>query len=279
MQRIRHIAAVLGIVFALGANMLSLSGCVTLPPNSKRVPQDPWESWNRGIYRINDKVDRAVIKPIAKTYVKVVPKPARTGVSNFFENLRTTTVFINDTLQGKFKASVNDLTRLFVNTTIGIGGLLDPATRMGLDKNNEDFGQTLGAWGVPPGPFVELPVFGPSDARDAPSRVVDAYTNPTTYISNAWIEYSLAGLNLLDARAELLPLDATLKNVFDPYAFIRDAYLQRRAYLVSDGKVTEQPPEDPGADDPTPPAPPTPPIPPTPPAPPAPPLNDAPKPF
>jgi len=243
MRRVQHAPALLGIVLTA-----ALTGCVTLPPNSKPAPQDPWESWNRGVYRINDKVDRAFTKPVARTYVRVVPAPARTGVSNVFSNLRTTTVMINDALQGKFGAAANDLARLVVNTTIGIGGLLDPATSMGLDKHDEDFGQTLGHWGVPAGPFLELPVFGPSDARDGPAKVVDYFTSPTHYIKNNWVSYGLSGLNLLDTRAELLSLDETLKKVFDPYAFIRDAYLQRRAYLVSDGKVTDEVLVDPGDD-------------------------------
>jgi phospholipid-binding lipoprotein MlaA len=228
----------------------ALSGCVTLPANHKPPPQDPWESWNRGVYRINDKVDRAVVKPVARTYVRAVPAPARTGVSNFFANLHTTTVMINDALQGKFGAAANDLARLVVNTTVGFGGLLDPASQMGLDKNDEDFGQTLGHWGVPPGPFVEIPVLGPSDTRDGSGRVVDIFTGPTHYIDNNWVSYGLYGVSALDARANLLSLDDTLQKVFDPYAFVRDAYLQRRAYLVSDGKVTDEVLVDPGADEP-----------------------------
>ena len=244
MQRVRHARGVLGIAFAL-----LLTGCVTLPPGHKPPPQDPWESWNRGIYRINDSVDRAVIKPVARTYVRVVPSPARTGVNNFFANLRTTTVMINDALQGKFGAAANDLGRLVVNTTIGIGGLLDPASQMGLDKNDEDFGQTLGHYGLHPGPFVEVPVLGPSDVRDGIGRGVDIFTGPTHYIKNNYVSYGLDLVGALNTRANLLSLDDTLKKVFDPYAFIRDAYLQRRAYLVSDGKITEEPLVDPGTDD------------------------------
>jgi phospholipid-binding lipoprotein MlaA len=244
MRRIKHARTVLG--FGLAA---ALSGCVTLPPNHSPPPQDPWESWNRGVYRINDKVDRAVVKPIARTYVRAVPAPARTGVSNFFANLRTTTVMVNDALQGKFGAAANDLARFVVNTTIGVGGLLDPASQMGLDKNDEDFGQTLGHWGLRPGPFIEIPVLGPSDLRDGSGRIVDIFTGPTHYIHNNWVSYGLYGVSALDARAGLLSLDETLQKVFDPYAFVRDAYLQRRAYLVSDGKGTDEVLVDPGADD------------------------------
>jgi len=231
-----------------GLCALNLCGCVTLPPNAPRSPQDPWESWNRGVYKVNDKLDRAVAKPVARAYVKVVPQPLRTGVSNFFANLNTPTVMVNDALQGKFLAAGSDLGRFLLNSTVGLGGLLDPATAAGLDKNDEDFGQTLGKWGVHPGPFVEIPLLGPSDCRDAPARAVDAYTNPQAYIHNIAIKYPLYGVYFVDVRASLLSLDDTLKRVYDPYAFIRDAYLQRRAYLVSDGKVSEEPLVDPGDD-------------------------------
>jgi phospholipid-binding lipoprotein MlaA len=243
MLKVRYAHAALGIVFTIG-----LSACVTLPPNSQRSPQDPWESWNRGVYKVNDKLDRAIAKPVARTYVRVVPSPIRTGVTNFFANLNTPTVLINDALQGKFLAAANDLGRFVLNSTVGIGGLLDPATPAGLAHNDEDFGQTLGHWGVHPGPFVELPILGPSDLRDAPAKVVDTYTNPRQYIRNDYVKYGLYLPSLTDARAALLPLDETLKHVYDPYAFIRDAYLQRRAYLVSDGKATDDTLVDPGDD-------------------------------
>ena len=228
--------------------MMALSACVTLPPNSPRSPQDPWESWNRGVYRFNDALDRAVAKPVAKTYVKVVPEPIRIGVTNFFANLDTPTVMINDALQGKFLAAANDLGRFLLNTTVVLAGILDPATPAGLARNNEDFGQTLGKWGMHPGPFVELPILGPSDLRDGPARLVDSYTNPRQYIKNRAISYGLYLPDLTDRRAALLPLDETLKHTFDPYAFVRDAYLQRRAYLVSDGKDSNEDLVDPGAD-------------------------------
>lgn len=237
------------------AVITSLSGCVTLPPNAPRSKQDPWESWNRGVFKVNDKLDRAIAKPVARGYVKVIPSPIRTGVTNFFTNLRTPTVLINDALQGKFLAAGNDLGRFLLNTTVGIGGILDPATPAGLAINNEDFGQTLGKWGVKPGPFIELPIFGPSDLRDAPARVVDAYTNPRQYIGNDWVRYGLLLPDIIDQRAQLLALDDSLKNVYDPYAVIRDAFLQRRAYLVSDGAASDEPLIDPEADDPNVPAP------------------------
>src|ERR1700674_791042 len=126
----RHARAALCVVYLLG-----VSGCVTLPPNSQRVPQDPWESWNRGVYKFNDKLDRAVAKPVARTYVRIVPQAARTGVRNFFANLDTPTVMVNDALQGKFLAAANDLGRFVLNSTFGLAGLFDPATSAGLARN------------------------------------------------------------------------------------------------------------------------------------------------
>ncbi len=227
-----------------------LSACVSLPPNAPRSPQDPFERWNRGVYKFNDVIDRGVTKPVARGYVKVVPQPIRTGVSNFWANLDMTTVMINDALQGKLKSAVTDLGRFALNSTFGIAGLLDPATQIGLAHNNKDFGQTLGVWGVHPGPFIELPVLGPSDMRDAPGRLVDVYTNPWEYVKNPWIEWGGYGVYLIDLRVSLLPLDSTVEGAFDPYALIRDTYLRRRAYLVADGKIKdEEPLIDPDAPD------------------------------
>src|ERR1700722_12090926 len=215
MLNARYARAALGMVC-----LLSVSACVTLPPNSPRSPQDPWESWNRGVYKVNVKLDHAIARPVARTYVRVVPQFIRTGVTNFFDNLDTPTVMINDALQGKFLAAGNDLGRFLLNTTVGIGGILDPATSAGMDKNNEDFGQTLGHWGVHAGPFVELPILGPSGLRDAPSGVVDSYTTPRQYVNNTWVKYGLWLPSLVDTRARLLPLDETLAHVYDPYAFV-----------------------------------------------------------
>lgn len=233
---------ILSLIFSVFA-----SGCATTAAGVKHPPQDPWESWNRGVYKFNDAIDRGVAKPVARAYVHVIPKPVRTGVGNFFANLETPTVMVNDALQGKLRASANDLGRFVLNTTLGIGGLLDPASRVGLDLNDADFGQTLGVWGVHAGPFVEIPLLGPSDLRDVSGKVVDEYSNPRHYVKNTTVKYSLAALAFLNLRAELLPFDDTLKNVYDPYAFIRDAYLQRRAFKIT-GKAQEEPLIDPDAD-------------------------------
>ncbi len=230
--------------------LICLSACVTLPPHAPRSPQDPFERWNRGVFKFNVVVDHGVIRPIARGYVKALPRPIRTGASNFWANLSMTTVMINDTLQGKLKAAATDLGRFVLNSTLGIGGLLDPATQLGMAHNDDDFGRTLGHWGVHPGPFIELPVLGPSDMRDAPGRLADVYTNPWEYVKNPWVEWGGYGLYLVDLRVSLLPLDPTLESAYDPYVLIRDTYLRRRAYLVSDGKIKdEEPLIDPDAPD------------------------------
>jgi phospholipid-binding lipoprotein MlaA len=222
------------------AAAMGLSACVTLPPNHVKNPQDPWESWNRGVYRVNDKLDRAVALPVTRAYVRHVPSGIRTSVTNFFANLNTPITMVNDALEGKFKNAGSDLGRFLLNTVVGFGGLFDPASSAGLDRNYADFGLTLGHWGVHPGPFFELPIFGPSSVRDGLGKVPDYFLRPTTYIPSdyAWVGYTLWLPNAIDIRAALLPLQPTLDQAFDPYALIRDAYLSRRAYLVSDGKIS-----------------------------------------
>jgi phospholipid-binding lipoprotein MlaA len=228
-------------VLVLGCAAL-MGGCVTLAPNAPRSPQDPYERWNRGVYQFNDALDRGVVKPVARTYRRFLPQFARTGVSNFLANLHTPTIMFNDALQGKELAALEDLGRLLANTIFGIGGLRDPATNMGIPRNDEDFGQTLGKWGVHPGPFLELPLLGPSDLRDGPARIVDVFTYPPTYLRDPYASYGLWGLYLIDLRAGLLSFDDALANAYDPYMLIRDAYLRRRAYLVADGKVADDEP-------------------------------------
>jgi phospholipid-binding lipoprotein MlaA len=215
-----------------------LTGCATMP-SGERDPRDRFERTNRAIYKFNDALDRGVAKPVAKAYVKVTPAPVRTGFGNFFRNLTYPTVIINDLLQLKMKGFATDTARLLVNTTIGIGGLFDPASQIGLAAGNEDFGQTLGHWGVPAGPYVVLPLFGPSNVRDAFGLAADQFTDPKTYVKDDYVYWGLTGLSLVDTRAELLSTGEVLDRSYDPYAFVRNAYLQRREYLVKDGAVPE----------------------------------------
>lgn len=234
-----------------------MTGCATLPPG-QRDPRDRFERSNRAVYKFNDALDRHIARPVARGYVKVTPRPVRTGVSNFFQNLTYPTVIVNDLLQGKLKSFGGDTARLVVNTTVGIGGLFDPATRMGLPAGDEDFGQTLGKWGVPPGPYVVLPIFGPSDVRDTFGFVADQFTDPKFYVNDMYLSLALSGATLVDLRAELLATDDVLARAYDPYVFVRNAYLQRREFQVKDGAPSDDveifEDEDPAEDTVTPPA-------------------------
>jgi len=228
---------------------LLMAGCAT-QPNAKKDPRDPFEGFNRASYKFNDALDRAVLKPTAKGYKAVAPQFVETGVSNFFSNLGQPTVIVNDLLQAKFVPALSDTGRFLMNTTLGIGGLFDPATKIGFDKNDEDFGQTLGKWGTPSGPYLMVPFFGPTTVRDGFGSGVDVFTSPNHYVERDAIRYSLDGLNLIESRARRLDLDQTLQQTFDQYGFIRNAYLQQREYQVTDGNVAsprfdDEPLEDP----------------------------------
>jgi phospholipid-binding lipoprotein MlaA len=215
----------------LSVCLLLLYGCATLPPGVKRDPRDPWERMNRGTYKFNDTLDRAILKPVAKGYSHL-PQPVQTGVHNFFDNLEYPVVIVNDLLQGQVRSFFSDIGRLLFNTTVGLGGLFDPASTAGLEKHDRDFGQTLGKWGVPKGPYLVVPLLGPYDIRDAfGTATVDAYANPRFY-TNFWTNVSLWAVREVDRRARLLPLDATIQSAYDPYAFIRNAYLQNRDFKV-----------------------------------------------
>jgi phospholipid-binding lipoprotein MlaA len=219
---------------------LVLFGCASLPPNSKRDPRDPWERMNRTTFKVNTALDHAIARPVARTYQKVTPRAVRTGVSNFLDNLFYPVTMANDLLQLKFKPFGQDTGRFLMNTTLGIGGLFDPATGVGLPKNEEDLGQTFGYWGAKPGPYLIIPLLGPSDVRDGIGRVGDIWLSPPHYINNNYISYGLWGLGVLDARYRLLPQDKLLDEAYDPYAFLKNAYLQRREYLVTDGKLSDE---------------------------------------
>lgn len=210
---------------------LALVGCATVPP-SQRNPRDPWQRVNRGVYKFNDAVDTAVLAPVARTYVRVVPQLVRTGVTNFFNNLTSPDTIVNALLQGQLRPFARDTGRFVVNSTIGIGGLFDPATSMGLTLDGRDFGQTFGKWGIPSGPYVVLPLLGPSDVRDTVGRVPDEFADPRHYIRNPYWDYGLLLIYDVKARADLLPLTDMAKKTFDPYAFERNAYLQHRDYMV-----------------------------------------------
>ncbi|MDD3764822.1 MAG: VacJ family lipoprotein [Nevskiales bacterium] len=223
---LRHLAAVLAVAGA--------AGCAH---NSPYEPLDPLEPINRPIYTFNIKADHYVLKPAAKAYVAVVPSPVRTGISNFIDNLLYPTVIVNDLLQGKLVQAARDTGRFAINSTYGIAGLLDPASKIGLTKHNEDLGQTLGRWGVGEGWYLMLPLLGPYTNRDLVGRFGDNWTEILQYTDSVeeFDRVVLAGVDIVDTRSKVLDLDSVLEQQFDPYVFVRTAYLQRRLNLVYDG--------------------------------------------
>ena len=212
-----------------------LTGCAS------QANKDPLEGLNRGIYKFNDTADKAVIKPIAGAYKAVLPSPVRTGVNNFFDNLGTVVTAINDLLQFKFSKAMDDAGRFVINSTVGILGVIDVASMDNVPKHNEDFGQTLGYWGVGNGPYLVLPFFGPSSVRDTTGLVVDTVAfDPISYIDDPKTRNQLRLVKFIDKRAQYLPASDLLDDAaLDPYAFMRDAYLQRRESQVKDGEVTK----------------------------------------
>lgn len=227
----------MAVVLILGAS-LGLSGCATGPD---RDPRDPLEDFNRAAYSFNDLLDRALIKPLAQGYNYITPAPVNKGVTNFFNNLRDLRSAVNNLLQFKIGRAFSDVGRVAVNSTVGILGLMDVASNMNLPRYNEDFGQTLGVWGMGSGPYIVLPFLGPSSARDGVGLVADWFADPVTYIEDDTARWSLRGLNIVDTRADLLNASRVVEQAaLDPYAFIRDAYLQRREDLVYDGNPPEE---------------------------------------
>ena len=202
---------------------------------------DPWERLNRKIYRFNQGVDRVFFKPLAITSETYVPAPITLGIKNFFSNLGDVGVAINNLLQGKFKHSLSDSGRILVNSTMGLAGLFDVATRMGLDKHYEDFGQTLGRWGAPSGPYLVIPLFGPSSLRDSAGLVGDLAVDPVVYAQKAEVIVGLFILRAVNTRGELLTVtDFIEQAALDPYAFERDSWLQKRAFDISDGSFEDE---------------------------------------
>jgi phospholipid-binding lipoprotein MlaA len=229
---------------ALLALCLGLNGCATLP-SGKPDPRDRFERFNRTVFVFNTKLDHALLRPVAREYVKVTPQPIRSAVNNFLSNLAYPTTIVNQFLQGHFDDGVGDTARLVVNTTLGLGGLFDPATRMGLDRHGADFGQTLGKWGAHSGPYLMLPLLGPSTVRDGIGLVPDwlllhEIETVKLFRNNGYVEWSLFAVNLVNLRAQLLDVDRLLDSAYDPYAFVRSAYLQRRDYLINGGAVTPE---------------------------------------
>ena len=208
-----------------------LGGCAT-----SGNPKDPIEGFNRAMFAFNEGLDTVLIKPVAQGYDAVLPTPVRTGVTNFFGNIADLFIGVNNLLQGKPGEAASDLGRVLINSTVGILGIFDVATGAGLEKHEEDFGQTFGRWGVGDGAYVVIPVFGPRTVRDTAGLVLDVAADPVGNVDHVPTRNSLLALRLIDNRADLLPADKVIEEAaLEKYTYIRDGYLQRRRNLIHDG--------------------------------------------
>jgi len=215
-----------------------LQGCAT---PGRTTSADPWQGVNRGIYKFNEGLDKAVLKPVAKGYRFVLPNWLRAATGRVLANVSYPSVAVNQLLQGKPKLFFQDTGRFLANSTLGLGGIFDVADRMHMPAHDEDFGQTLAVWGVPSGPYFMLPLLGPSSLRDAPSKISDYFLRPIRYTDlEPLFDYSETVLRIVDTRANLLSSDATLDSAYDKYGIIRDAWVQRREYLIYDGNPPEE---------------------------------------
>lgn len=218
-----------------GVLATGLSAVLLAAPVMAETEQDPWEGFNRSMFSFNETLDRYAVKPLAQGYRYVTPDIAEKGVSNFFDNIGDIGNLFNNLLQFKFEAAGKTFARLTFNTTIGLGGLIDVASPMGIEAYEEDFGQTLGYWGAGSGPYLVLPFFGPSTLRDGLALPVDWAVDPVSEVDHVPTRNSLSGLRLVDTRSRLLKAEQIISG--DKYGFIRDAYLQRREYQINDGTV------------------------------------------
>lgn len=228
---------VLSCLLLSGLMLLSASGCAVKQALNDD-PRDPWEGYNRHVFAFNEAVDVVVLKPVAAGYQTVLPEFIRQRVSNVFSNVEELPNALNNLLQGDFSGAGNDVLRFLVNSTLGVLGLFDPATSMGLIKQDEDFGQTLGAWGVGSGPYFMLPLLGPSTLRDFPGRVVDFLIYPLNWVDDGGTRTALQGVRLVSTRAGFLDQEKILRKLSpDYYHQLKGFYLNRRKHLISDGAV------------------------------------------
>jgi phospholipid-binding lipoprotein MlaA len=226
--------------YALALSAAVLAGCAAAP---SRV--DPFEPANRAAYQFHDAVDTAVVKPMIKAYIDVVPPLVRTGVSNFFNNIDDLFSALNDALQGKPEKFSNDMGRVLLNTAFGVGGIFDLASMVGIERGDEDFGQTFGVWGFPQGPYVFIPFLGPTTFRDGTGLGVRIAASPTGAIHDVPVRNAVYGMTAVDRRAQAEEASKLVETAaIDRYLFIRNAYLQRRRYLVYDGKPPSEPEEE-----------------------------------
>ena len=223
--------------FLLMSVLCCAMGCAAAHPGPPGTNDDPLEGMNRGIFWFNDQVDNYVLEPTARGWDKIAPDRLQKSLSNFFHNLGFPIVAVNGLLQGKFVQSASDVGRFAVNTTVGFLGFFDPASEWGLEQHNEDFGQTLGYWGVPPGPYLVLPFFGPSDPRDTVGLAADSFSIVFASFIPFYYTFGASGVDLVNHRALVLREVRQIKEAsFDYYVAVRNAYTQRRAALVSDQK-------------------------------------------
>ncbi len=218
-------------------------GCASVPAGVQPSAQDPWEPFNRSVFEFNEGLDAYVLKPVVTGYRFILPEFVRDGIYNVFSNYKDIYTALNNVLQGKPSYAFNDLMRVVVNTTMGLGGLIDLATPGGLEKHNEDFGQTLGVWGVPSGPYVVLPFFGPSSVRDTFGTVADIQTDYLfQYIDDVGLRNGITALRVVNARNTYFEAGDLLDGAaIDKYSFMRDAYIQKREYQINEGREDEEP--------------------------------------
>ncbi|MQT49394.1 VacJ family lipoprotein [Pseudomonas helleri] len=219
------------------AQMSLIAGTALMPVAAQAADDDPWEDANRVIYRFNDTLDTYTLKPLAKGYQFITPQFLEDGIHNMFRNIGDIGNFTNDVLQGKAHAAGVDTARLLLNTTLGVAGFFDVGTQMGLQRNDEDFGLTLGHWGLPTGPYVMLPLLGPSTVRDGIAKYPDTYTTPYRYMNDIPARNTLFAVEMVDTRASFLSSEKVITG--DKYTFIRNAFLQSREFKVKNGKVED----------------------------------------
>ena len=237
-------------MLAGGLLSLALAGCTTIQAARGGPGQrlDPWENWNRKVFRFNEDVDQAILKPVATAYTDIVPQVVRRSVGNFYNNFSDAWSAINNLAQGKFQTGFEDITRVSTNTLFGLFGLLDVASELGLDHHYEDFGQTMGRYGIGAGAYMVLPILGPSTVRDAVAIPLDRLASPPAFFEGTGTQVGLTVLQIINTRSSLLGATRVIDDIaLDKYTFVRDAYLQRRRSLVFDGDVPESPPGHEGA--------------------------------
>ncbi|TMG83901.1 MAG: VacJ family lipoprotein [Betaproteobacteria bacterium] len=238
MNNLGSLSRYIGLLVA-GAAML-LAGCAAAPNKD-----DPFEPWNRTMYDVHQAVDGTIVKPIAQAYVTATPELIRTGISNFFGNIDDLFTGINNMLEGRGDQAGDDFGRVLLNSTFGMGGILDLASMMGITKDKKDFGITFGKWGAPQGPYFFVPLFGPTTLRDGTGTVVRIFLSPIGYINEIPVRNTLYGVGYLDTRAQALSAESVLDTAaIDRYRFLRNAYLKNRRYQVYDGKPPPEEDED-----------------------------------